>query len=170
MKIGQHCHVADTAVIKQKNLFVMGNCSTILDYSLISPKTTLGNFCLIDRLCIIAGSSYNFIMEDFSGMGGGVSIWCQSNDYTHNLISMKAQITGDVVFKKYSGVGAGSVVMPNNVIPEGTVVGANSFVPANFPFKEWSVYAGSPIRFIKARDKESVMREAEELAKQLIQQ
>ncbi|MGL5721043.1 MAG: acyltransferase [Brevinema sp.] len=164
MKIGEHTHVAETAIIRQPDHCIIGAYGSILDYTLISPKLTLGNFCLIDRLCIIAGSSYHFTMEDFTGLGGGVSIWCQSNDYVHNLVSSRAQFTGDVILKKYSGVGAGTVVMPNNVIPEGTTIGANSFVPYNFPLKEWSVYAGSPVRFIKARDKESVLKEAEELA------
>ena len=164
MKIGEHSHIAETAIIKQSDNCLVGAYSNILDYTLISPKLTMGNFCLIDRLCIIAGSNYHFIMEDFTGLGGGVSIWCQSNDYVHNLVSSRAQFTGDVILKKYSGVGAGTVVMPNNVIPEGTTIGANSFVPYNCHLKEWSVYAGSPVRLIKPRDKESILKEAEELS------
>ena len=105
-------------------------------------------------------------MEDFSGLGGGVRIWLQSNDYANSLISTKAQITGDVTMKKYSGIGCNSVIMPNNIIPEGSVIGANSFVPPNFPFEEWSVYVGNPIRKIKDRNKESVMAEVAEFLKE----
>lgn len=167
MHIGLHSHLAATAVIRQQDDFMMGAYCNVLDYSLISPKTKLGNFCLIDRLCIIAGSNYHFTMEDFSGIGGNVTIWCQSNDYVNNLVSMSAQIKGDVTMKKYSGIGAGTVVMPNNIIPEGTTIGANSFIPANFPFQEWTVYAGNPLRIIKLRNRDSVLHEAEELAKLL---
>jgi len=163
LKKGIETFIADTSKIKQLDDFEIGDYSQILDYNLISPKTEIGRFCLIDRFCIVAGSKFNFTMDDFSGIGGGVNIWLQSNDYVNNLISASAQIKGDVRLGKYSGVGSNSTIMPNNYIPEGTVIGANSFVPSNFPLKEWSVYAGVPIKYIKARNKKNVMAEVENL-------
>ena len=53
--------------------------------------------------------------------------------------------------------------MPGNRIPEGTVIGALSFVPAGFEFEPWSVYAGVPIRFVRARNKEAVLAQAAQL-------
>lgn len=168
MKIGKGTEIGNNVFIKHKDTFTTGEHCHILDNSMISPHTTIGNFCLIDRFVLIAGSNYNFTMEDFSGLGGGVKIWLQSNDYTNNLISTEAQIVGDVTLKKYSGIGSNSVIMPNNTIPEGTVIGANSFVPTNFPFEEWSVYAGTPIKKIKNRNKAMVLKEAEEILKKHI--
>ena len=46
--------------------------------------------------------------------------------------------------------------MPNNNIPEGVAIGALSYVPQNFKFNNWSVYAGTPIRFIKKREKKKI--------------
>lgn len=166
MNIGKHTHIAKSVFFKHEDTLIVGDHCNILDNTMISPHTKLGDFCLIDRFVLIAGSNYNFTMEDFSGLGGGVQIWLQSNDYVHSLISTKAQITGDVLLQKYSGVGANSVVMPNNIILEGTVIGANSFVPTNFEFEPWSVYAGTPIRKIKKRDQVSVMKEVEEFLKE----
>lgn len=159
MKTGINTHIGANVFIKHEDTFVAGDHCNILDNSMISPHTILGNHCLIDRFVLIAGSNFTFTMEDFSGLGGGVIIWLQSNDYVNSLVSTNAQITGDITLKKYSGVGANSVVMPSNVIPEGTVVGANSFVPSDFPFEPWSVYVGNPIRKIKDRNKESIMKE-----------
>ena len=166
MQVGKNTHIDENVFIKHKDTFVAGDYCNVLSNTMISPHTTLGNHCLIDRFVLIAGSNYKFTMEDFSGLGGGVRIWLQSNDYTNSLISTKAQVTGDVTMKKYSGIGCNSVIMPNNIIPEGTVVGANSFVPPNFPFEEWSVYVGNPIRKIKDRNKESVMAEVAEFLKE----
>ncbi|MGL4387916.1 MAG: acyltransferase [Brevinema sp.] len=165
MKIGKHSTIASTTVIKNSERLIIGDHCSILDFSIISPKITMGNFCLIDRFVLIAGSRFNFTMEDFSGIGGGAKIWLQSNDYVNSLISHEAQITGDIIMKKYSGIGSNTVVMPNNIIPEGTVIGANSFVPTNFPFEPWSVYVGSPICKIKDRNKIAILKEAEELIK-----
>ncbi len=165
MNTGKQTHIGSNVFIKHEDTFKAGDYCNILDNSMISPHTTMGDYCLIDRFVLIAGSNYNFIMEDFSGLGGGVRIWLQSNDYVNNLISTNCQIAGDVILKKYSGVGSNSVIMPNNIIPEGTVIGANSFVPPNFPFEEWSVYVGCPIKKIKNRNKESVLKEVEEFLK-----
>jgi hypothetical protein len=57
--------------------------------------------------------------------------------------------------------------MPKNHVPEGTVVGALSFVPVAFEFRPWSVYAGTPIRFLGPRNRESVMEQVRRLDKSL---
>jgi acetyltransferase-like isoleucine patch superfamily enzyme len=57
--------------------------------------------------------------------------------------------------------------MPANQIPEGTVIGALSFVPAGFAFEPWSVYAGVPIRFVRPRNKQSVLAQAAQLERAL---
>jgi len=62
-----------------------------------------------------------------------------------------------VTFGNYTAAGSNTVVMPDNVIPEGTVIGALSFVPAHFDFRPWGVYAGVPIRFIRERNRHGVM-------------
>jgi acetyltransferase-like isoleucine patch superfamily enzyme len=67
--------------------------------------------------------------------------------------------------ENFTAVGSNSVVMPNNTIPEGTVIGALSFVPTGFDFKPWSVYAGVPIRFTSNRNKSNVMRQYEKIKK-----
>ncbi|MBV9619119.1 MAG: hypothetical protein JO201_07890, partial [Verrucomicrobia bacterium] len=72
-------------------------------------------------------------------------------------------ITGDVIFENYTGAGANSVIMPHNVVPEGTTIGALSYVPSRFPFESWSVYAGTPIRRVGARNRERVLSQIQVL-------
>ena len=72
-------------------------------------------------------------------------------------------ITGDVICEDMTAVGANTVVMPKNRLLEGAVIGALSFVPPEFPFEPWSVYAGVPIRFIKRRNRVSVLQQREKL-------
>jgi acetyltransferase-like isoleucine patch superfamily enzyme len=66
-----------------------------------------------------------------------------------------------------TGVGANSVIMPDNEIPEGTVIGALSYVPPRFPFEPWSVYAGIRVRLVGRRNRDSVVRQVEKLKAQL---
>lgn len=74
-------------------------------------------------------------------------------------------IKGDVIIGNFCGVGSNSVILPDNKIPEGVSIGALSFVPTRFKFKPWSVYAGIPIKLIKSRNRENVMRQVNELNK-----
>ncbi len=76
-------------------------------------------------------------------------------------------ITGDVTIGNYTGVGANSVIMPDNAIPEGTTIGALSFVPPRFAFEPWAVYAGAPIRRVRARDRDAVMRQVRRLEERI---
>jgi acetyltransferase-like isoleucine patch superfamily enzyme len=75
------------------------------------------------------------------------------------------EIEGNVTLEKYTGIGTNSVIMPNNHIPEGVCIGALSFVPSNFKFEPWTVYAGTPIRAVKKRNKENVLKTLKKLGK-----
>ena len=73
---------------------------------------------------------------------------------------------GDVEIGSYSGVGANSVILPDNRLPEGTAIGALSLVPAGFKFEPWMVYAGIPIRPVRKRNRERVMAQVRQLTAQ----
>lgn len=110
-----------------------------------------------------------FKMGSYSSLAAGVRIWLSSNDYVNELITHSVpdvkEIQGNVTMEKYTGIGTNSVVMPNNHIPEGVSIGALSFVPSNYKFEPWTVYAGRPIRPIKKRNKENVLRVLKKLGK-----
>jgi acetyltransferase-like isoleucine patch superfamily enzyme len=113
-----------------------------------------------------------FQIGDFSSLSSGVKIWCVSDDFVNDVVTVipadieqvkENLICGDVLLGHYTAVGANSVIMPDNNLPAGTAVGALSFVPAAFEFRPWSVYAGIPIRFVRPRNQESVMQQVHRL-------
>jgi len=59
---------------------------------------------------------------------------------------------GEVIIKKYCQVGSGCVILPKVTIGEGTTVGAMSLITKDL--NDWSIYAGIPAKFFKARSKE----------------
>jgi acetyltransferase-like isoleucine patch superfamily enzyme len=96
-------------------------------------------------------------------------VWCASNDFSNDLVmivpaGLKLEglksIEGDVCFDNYTGAGANAVIMPDNHIPEGTVIGALSFVPPRAKLKPWTVYAGVPVRPVKLRNRARIQRQA----------
>jgi acetyltransferase-like isoleucine patch superfamily enzyme len=127
--------------------------------------------------CSIAGGGYTCTIGDFVSLSSGVKVWCVSDDFVNDVVTIVPRgmenpktnlITGDVNFANYTAVGSSSVVMPRNTIPEGTVIGALSFVPAGFEFEEWAVYVGAPIRLVKKRNKRNVLTQVEKLRAHLL--
>jgi len=155
--------------IRHPEHFVVGEDSIVDDYSYFSTRVCIGRCTHIASGCSVAGGvDMQFEIGDFCSLSSGVKIWCTSDDFVNDLVTIippgieqvkKHLIRGDVKFGDYTAAGANSVVMPCNQIPEGTVIGALSFVPVSFEFHPWSVYAGMPIRLIRARNRESVMEQ-----------
>lgn len=157
--------------IRYPKYFSVGINSVIDDFSYFSTKIKIGENCHIaSGVSIAGGEKHQFMLGDYSSVSSGVKIWCESNDYVNDLVILSPKqeiddrpLEGDVSIGKMCGVGANTVIMPGNNIPEGTVIGALSFVPSNFVFKPWSVYAGIPIKFIKKRNKKRILKQVEKI-------
>ncbi len=164
MQHGKNFVLGEYVIIKKPDLVHVGDNVRIADFCRISSACEIGSDCEIAPGVYIAGGDgkYVFKMGSFSSLASGVRIWLSSNDYvnepvTHSVANVK-EIQGNVTLGEYTGVGTNSVIMPNNHIPEGVTIGALSFVPSNYKFEPWTVYAGCPIRPIKKRNKENVLR------------
>ncbi len=159
--------------IRYPEHFQVGEHSIVDDFCYFSTKVRIGSFSHVASGCSVAGGKDRlFTLGDYCSLSSGVKIWCASDDFVNGLICIPPPgaedvkeylIAGDVIMEDFTAVGANSVVMPRNRIPEGTTIGALSFVPADYPFKPWSVYAGIPIRLIKPRNRDAVLRQAEKL-------
>lgn len=159
--------------IRHPEEFVIGPDSIVDDYCYFSTRVRIGRSTHIASGCSVAGGhEWQFSIGDFCSLSSGVKVWCTSDDFVNDLVTIIPQgvsqvkshlISGDVTLQNYTAVGSNSVVMPRNTVPEGTVIGALSFVPAAFPMEPWSVYAGTPIRRIRPRNRESVLSQARSL-------
>jgi acetyltransferase-like isoleucine patch superfamily enzyme len=127
--------------------------------------------------CSVAGGRDRlFVLGDFCSLSSGVKIWCTSDDFVNDLVTIVPDgigplkqhlISGDVIFENYTAAGANAVVMPSNRVPEGTVIGALSFVPVGFRFEPWAVYAGIPVRQVGVRNRDAVRAQADTLRERL---
>lgn len=163
--------------IRHPEHFEVGPGSIVDDFCYFSTKVRIGKCSHIASGCSVAGGiARTFTFGDFGSLSSGVKIWCTSDDFVRDIIAIMPPgvedvkehlITGDVAFERLTGVGSNSVVMPDNHIPEGVAIGALSFVPVRFAFEPWTVYAGVPIRPVRKRDRDGVMRQLDRLERQL---
>jgi len=161
--------------IRYPEFFEIGEDCIVDDYCYFSTRVRIGICSHIASGCSVAGGGkFLFQMGDYSSLSAGVKVWCTSDDFVNDIVTILPEgigpiktglITGDVIMDNYTAVGSNSIVMPNNHIPIGTVIGALSFVPPAFAFEPWAVYAGIPIRFVRGRNRESVLAQVEKLNK-----
>lgn len=160
--------------------FKVGENSIIDDFCYFSTRVEIGDFSHIATGVSVAGGAARlFKLGSFGGVSAGARIWCATDDFVNDIVTvfpawLEAEgaikenlITGDVVMDDFTVVGSNAVVMPGNYIPEGTMIGALSFVPPHFEFKPWSVYGGIPLRLLKPRNKANVMRQFETVQERL---
>jgi acetyltransferase-like isoleucine patch superfamily enzyme len=163
--------------VRHPDAFEVGNYSIVDDFCYFSTRVRIGFCSHVASGCSIGGGSERlFALGDFSSLSAGVTVWCSSNHFARDLVAIVPScageigdepVSGDVIFENYTGAGANSVVMPGNTIPEGTTIGALSFVPPRFAFEPWTVYAGAPIRRVGARDRTRVLAQANLLRQRL---
>ena len=169
--------VSPNTRIRHPEDFIIGEDSIVDDFCYFSTKVRIGRCTHIASGCSVAGGAdMQFEIGDFCSLSSGVKIWCTSDDFVNDLVTIippgveqvkEHLIRSDVTLGNYTAVGSNAVVMPNRHIPEGTALGALSFAPANFEFRPWSVYAGVPIRFVRPRNKERVMAQVNKLVAML---
>ncbi len=156
--------------IRHPQHFEIGDYSIVDDFCYISARVRIGFCSHVASGCSIAGGpTHQFTLGDFCSLSSGVKIWCVSDDFANDIVCIMppgienvktSLIEGDVTMSDFTAVGANSVIMPGNDMPEGTVIGALSFVPPGFTFEPWSVYAGAPVRRIGPRNRAAVMGQA----------
>lgn len=169
MKHGKDFILGEYVIIKKPDLMEIGDNVRIADFCRISTACKIGDNCEIAPGTYIAGGNgkYLFEMGSFSSLAAGVKVWLSSNDYVNELVTHSVpevkEIEGNVRLGRFTGVGTNSVIMPNNNIPEGVTIGALSFVPSNYKFEPWTVYAGRPIKPIKKRNKANILKTLEKI-------
>jgi acetyltransferase-like isoleucine patch superfamily enzyme len=155
--------------VRYPDRFEVGEFSIVDDYCYFSTRVKIGFCSHVGNNCSIGGGPDRlFSLGDFSSLSAGVKVWCTSNDFSNDLVTIIPEdagkigdepVTGDVIFERYTGAGANSVIMPDNIVPEGTTIGALSFVPPRFQFEPWSVYAGTPVQRLGPRNRERVLQQ-----------
>jgi acetyltransferase-like isoleucine patch superfamily enzyme len=169
--------ISPNARIRHPEAFEVGEYSVVDDFCYFSTRVRIGVCSHIASGCSVAGGPMRqFTLGDYCSLSSGVKIWCTSDDFVNDVVAILPEgvgaikehlIEGDVSLANCTAVGSNTVVMPGNELPEGTVIGALSFVPPRFAFEPWTVYAGVPIRRIGQRNRQAVEAQSRLLRERL---
>lgn len=155
--LGNDVMISDKASFYSPELMSIGSNVRVDDFCILSGSIKLGNYIHISAYCGLYGKG-EIEMDDFSGLSPRCTLLSGSDDFSGNyMISpmVSAEYTnvefGKIKINKFVQIGVGTVVLPNVIIGEGTVVGAMSLVKNSI--EEWGIYTGVPVRFLKNREK-----------------
>lgn len=156
--IGKNVKISDKASIYNCDQIEIGDNSRIDDFCVISGKIKIGRNVHITPMCLVAGGIKGIVFEDFTTIAYGVQVFTQSDDYSGRTMTnstipkeYKNEFMEEIILKKYSIVGAGSIIMPGVKLAEGTSIGAMSLVLKST--NPWGIYVGNPAKRLKDRKK-----------------
>jgi acetyltransferase-like isoleucine patch superfamily enzyme len=157
-KYGDNVLISRKASIYNPEKICIGDDVRIDDFCILSGKIVLGNHVHISAYTGLY-ARFGVEMENFSGLSPRCTVFSASDDFGGNYLigpMVPEQYTnvtgGKVTIKRFTHVGAGSIIMPGVTLHEGVAVGAMSLVRKDLV--AWSIYAGNPLRFIKKREKD----------------
>jgi len=175
-RIGQRVTIWPLAKIVSPERISIGDSVIIDDFVFImgGEKTIIGSYVHIASFTSITGGG-EFIMEDFSGLSGGVRVYTGNEDYSGASMTnptvphpFRIPLRSSVKIKKHVIIGANTVILPGVVIGEGAAVGANSLITGDC--EPWTLYVGSPARKLKTRPCENILNFEKEFRKKIASQ
>ena len=157
--IGKNVKISDKAAIYNHEQIEIGENSRIDDFCVVSGKIKIGRNVHITPTCLVAGGIKGIVFEDFTTLAYGVKVFTQSDDYSGETMmnstlpkEYKNEFMKEVIIKKQSIIGAGSIIMPGVILEEGTTIGAMSLVLKST--QPWGIYFGVPVKRLKDRKKD----------------
>jgi hypothetical protein len=112
---------------------------------------TIGNNCFIGNHSILMGSG-EIIIEDEVSIAPHVVLISGNHISENNSYKNKKADKGTILICKGAWIAANSTVQKDTVLPESSVLSANSFLNKAFDTPH-SIYGGVPARLIKTNSK-----------------
>jgi acetyltransferase-like isoleucine patch superfamily enzyme len=170
--VGENVRISDRASIYGAHKITIGRNVRIDDYCVLSAGIGgiyIGNYVHIAVFSSLIGSG-KITLNDFCNLSSRVSIYSSSDDYSGIYMTnptLPSEYTGvthsDVFLGKHVIVGTGSIILPGMTLEDGVAVGAASLVNRNC--SAFGIYAGSPVRRIKARQQDLLELEKKFIAR-----
>lgn len=174
MIIGKNCKISDKiSVYENEGTIMIGDNVRIDDFCILSTggngSIKIGNHVHVSSFNGLYGGG-GIVFEDFVQIASRCLFLSASDDFSgHSLVGpcipkkFKPGLKyGKICLEKHALVGAGSIILPNVTIGEGSAIGAASVVKWNVI--PWAIYAGIPAKLIKYRN-----QEMKRLAKEFIE-
>lgn len=162
---GKDVYIAPTAILKYPQ--ILGSHVTIDMNVYCAVRLYTGDWVHISPMVsIIGGAKSSLHIGNLAGASTGARIICGSEDFVNSLLGFvpdeyRITIHGHNIIENYAWMGAGSIMLPNLILAEGSILGAGAVLTKNT--EPWMVYVGNPAKAIKMRNKEKILENAKKM-------
>lgn len=160
LSVGENVRLSTKASIYGASQISIGSNSRIDDFCVLSAGEggiDIGRNVHVAVMSSLIGKG-RIKLDDFCNISSRVSIYSSSDDYSGEFLTnptIPEEFTNvdhrGVMLRRHVIIGSGTVILPGVTIGEGAAVGALSLVAKDL--EPFSIYAGSPLRWIKSRSK-----------------
>ena len=163
---GENVKIAHNVMFTQPQNVFLGDNVRIDPFSLITCKLRTGNNVHITAYSMLGGKDQWVTMGDWTFIGYGSKLFTASEDYSGKYGPVNEYwgngrtFKYDITLNNFSGIASDVMLFPGVELPEGCCIGAKSLVHTKSELDEYKVYVGNPLRHFKDRDKEAVLRYA----------
>lgn len=169
MIIGEDVIIDKDTVFKRNEETFIGNHVAIDKGFYCSTSLSIGDYVHVSPYVVsIGGKNCKIILKDFSFVASGTKLVAGSELYLEDGLigaTIPAKYRNikysTITFEKFSGCGVNCVILPGVTLSEGSVIGANSLVTKST--EPWTVYVGNPVKPIKVRPHENILKYAKEM-------
>jgi len=162
---GKNVFIGHNVIFTNPSNVYLGNNVRIDPFTLITTALETGdNIQICSHTVLGGGRAHKIKLGNWSWIGYGSKLFCASEDYTgeygpvNEFWGSNKIYRGDITFENYSGIASDVMVFPGVILPEGCAVGAKSFIYTKNELQPWGVYLGHPAKLHKPRNKENVIR------------
>ena len=150
---GDNLQISRRASIYRPEVISIGSNVRIDDFSLLSggKGINIGSYVHIGAYAALFGGA-GITMEDFSGISPRATVLSESDDIrgkslTGPTVPLRYKptfISKPVIFRRHSGMGVNSTILPGVEMGEGAVLGAHSLATKNC--EPWTICFGTPAK------------------------
>lgn len=169
--LGKEVKISRSTKLYSPEYISIGDFSMVDDFCILSGNISIGRNIHIAHGCRVIAGREGVLMDDFSGLAFGVTVFAQSDDYSGHALTnptvpmeYRSIQRARVELGRHTIVGANSVVFPGVIMGEGSSIGACSMVTKST--EAWGIYFGVPAKRIKSRKKDMLELEATYLKNQ----
>lgn len=147
------------SIYSSENISLDDNCR-IDDFCILSAGEGgihIGKYVHIAAYSSLIGNGKIFL-DDFSGLSSRVSVYSSNDDYSGNYMAhptiaseFRNVDSKPVIIGRHVIVGSSSIILPGADLKDGVCIGALSLVNGKYKYKEFTIYAGVPAKYIKKR-------------------
>lgn len=159
--IGLEVKISRYAILYGNENISVGNYSRIDDFCVLSAGNG-GEIRIGEHVHVAAGvhlyGGAAIIIDDYVSLSSGCKVYSVNDDYSGEYMTnptvpdrYRNVVSKSITLSKHSLIGAGTILLPGAIVPEGTSVGAMSLVTTEL--EPWGIYVGIPVRKIKNRSK-----------------